>query len=152
VYLTGQSKWKKIKPTWAILLANSFHIHYLFWTKSISQIWGNFVGLTWIFSTLTFIDPFSHTFFPNTITGAAFGSFVYFQTDIHKVYLLWGVCLYHIDHSHEVIHSRHTCYRLCLHHIDHSRNGLCNVISKGVGIVLSLCHFRIVHINFKQQL
>jgi len=34
--LNGQSKWKKIKPTGAILLANSFHIHYLCWTKPIS--------------------------------------------------------------------------------------------------------------------
>jgi len=81
--LTSQSKWKKIKPTGAILLANVFHIHYLFWAKPHPKT-GAILWVSHENFTLTLIDPFSHTLFPNTKIRATFGSFCVFHTNLTK--------------------------------------------------------------------
>ena len=104
--LTSQSKWKKIKPTGAILLANVFHIHYLFWAKPHPKT-GAILWVSHENFTLTLIDPFSHTLFPNTKIRATFGSFCVFHIDIHKLHLLLGVCEERHAHMAIPVSSKH---------------------------------------------
>ena len=99
---------KENQTNWGNSLSQCFSYPLPFLNKTHILKLGQLCGSHMIFfSTLTFMDQFPYTFFPNTITGATFGSFCVFHTDIHKLHLLLGVCEERHAHMAILVSSKH---------------------------------------------